>query len=110
MHPNTEHLVVSLEDSLAVGGHFYCIDHMVKTLHALIMEHMTPVATNSSHPKSLIMVLQWTLAVRDRMQSDNVPRFSEVDKTDRANRTERNMLAYPSKLPTLYSLTRCKPF
>lgn len=76
MHPNTEHLVVSLKDSLACGAHFYCIDHMVKTLHALIAEHFCELITNAEHPKTVLMVVQWTLAIRDRFVDEQVPRRS----------------------------------
>ena len=68
--------MVSLKDSLACGAHFYCIDHMEKMLHALIAEHFSDEVTNSEHPKTILMVVQWTLALRDRLVDDDIPRHS----------------------------------
>ena len=55
---------------------------MVKTLHAVIAEHFTDLVTNADHPKSILMVVQWTLAMRDRLVDDEVPRQSLGSKSD----------------------------
>ena len=99
MHPNTEHLVVSLKDSLACGAHFYCLDLMIKTLHAIIAEHVSETFTNADHPKTVLMVIQWALAVRDRLEEDKVPRRSDLVAADSV------LLALPSR-PSLPFLRR----
>ena len=98
MHPNTEHLVISLKDSLACGAHYYCLDHMLKTLHAVIAEHFTEEVTNADHPKCILMVMQWTLAVRDRLMDDGIPARSAGGEAG------KELLNKPSKYLSLFSM------
>ena len=57
MRPYTLHFVVTAEDCLAVGGHFYCAETLSRTMLALVSEHHLGVMTvNSSHPTALLIL------------------------------------------------------
>lgn len=50
MRPGTPHYVVTLEDSLCVGGHFFTSTTFTKTLFACIHEHFVGTSiTNTEH-------------------------------------------------------------
>ena len=95
MHPNTDHLVVSLEDSLACGAHFYCLDLMVKSLHQLIAQHMHGDTTNADHFQSTLLVVQWALATRDRLEADKVPHKSKGRDEDFDHTYSSRFLVFP---------------
>ena len=59
MHPGTMHFVLTLEDCLAVGGHFHSLATVGATLRAMTLEHyFGPATVNSEHPTSGIGFLR----------------------------------------------------
>ncbi len=59
MHPGTTHFVVSVEDCLAVGGHFYSAPTLDKTMCSLVQEHfLGHLITNTMHSPCGISLLR----------------------------------------------------
>lgn len=51
--PGTPHYVFTTEDSLCVGGHFYCKTAFSDTLRAITLEHFMGIGiTNTEHSRS----------------------------------------------------------
>lgn len=51
MQPGTPHFVVTVEDCLALGGHFYNKETFSSTVHSIVLEHYMGLAlTNTDHP------------------------------------------------------------
>jgi hypothetical protein len=63
MRPGTVHAVVTIEDCLAMGGHFYSAANYIDTLKAIIVEkHIGNKLANTQHVRSslaLFKSLQW---------------------------------------------------
>ncbi|TDL14726.1 hypothetical protein BD410DRAFT_845782 [Rickenella mellea] len=59
MRPGTPHFVVTVEDALAVGGHFYNRQTFSETLRALVLEHKYGAnLTNTEHLTSPIILIK----------------------------------------------------
>jgi hypothetical protein len=72
MLPGQEHMVATATDSIAFGAHFYNIDTMHLTLETLIIEHYSGVdITNAAHPKAHLLVIQWCMTMRDRLETNS---------------------------------------
>lgn len=73
MHPGTPHFVVSVEDCLAVGGHFYSAPLFDKTMKALVIEHFIGhVVTNTGHSQCgivLLKMMSYTKLLIERLQA-----------------------------------------
>jgi hypothetical protein len=66
-------MVVTLQDSVAFGAHFYALDWMYETLQAMLVEHFYDNATNTEHPKAYIVFIQWVLSTKSRIKEENGP-------------------------------------
>ena len=75
MQAGTPHFVITLEDSMAVGGHFYNMPTMGKTLRAMVTEHFFgDTVTNTAHPMSpigLMKLLDSLLVIFDDDDSED---------------------------------------
>jgi len=59
MRPGTPHFVVTLEDCLAVGGHFFSMCTMQRTLRSLLAEHyLGNVLTNTMLETAPLILLK----------------------------------------------------
>lgn len=59
MPPGTIHYVVTLEDSLCVGGHYFTDKTFTKTLYACVYEHFVGKAiTNTEHSEAHIVLFK----------------------------------------------------
>jgi len=59
MRPGTAHCVITLEDSLCVGGHFFSSLVFSRTLFACIAEHFVgDSTTNTEHSSSHIILFK----------------------------------------------------
>lgn len=59
MRPGTPHFVVSGEDCLAVGGHYYCSYLLRRTIHAMVIEQLIGhLVTNTGHSSCGIVFLK----------------------------------------------------
>ncbi|KAL5498458.1 hypothetical protein ACEPAH_2600 [Sanghuangporus vaninii] len=57
--PNTPHAVLTLEDSFALGGHFYCSQTLDRSLQALVDEHFFgTVITNAQHTRAPLVLMK----------------------------------------------------
>ncbi|KAL5536873.1 hypothetical protein ACEPAF_696 [Sanghuangporus sanghuang] len=57
--PNTPHAVLTLEDSFALGGHFYCSKTLDRSLQALVDEHFFgTVITNAQHTRAPLVLMK----------------------------------------------------
>lgn len=66
MKPGQKHIVATIEDSIAFGGHFYSLDSMGATLRAMVYEHESVrVAANTEHPRAYIQLIQLVMGIRD---------------------------------------------
>lgn len=71
MRPATTHTVLSAEDCLTLGGHFYSLQTMESTYEALLVEHhLGFLVTNTHHtdaPILLFMLIEKlaSAAIRD---------------------------------------------
>ena len=70
MRPGTPHAVLTLEPSIAIGGHFYSTMHFKRTLYSLVYEHLCgDFATNTANTRApsllfrTFMSLDWQLSV-----------------------------------------------
>lgn len=75
MRPGTPHFVVTTEDCLAVGGHFYCRSTYSATLDALACIHfLGNVLTNTSHDTAPVILFKsmeyWHSYVQSGEQSE----------------------------------------
>ena len=84
MRPGTAHAVVTVEDCLAVGGHFYSNAAYELTLKCLMHEHYAGTEiTNASHPTAPVYAMKtlgyyhsWMLSQgKDGWQGKFAPRF-----------------------------------
>jgi hypothetical protein len=59
MKPNTPHSVFTVEDSIAIGGHFYSFANIKQTffglVHAFVMDTLV---TNTGHPKTRVLLFR----------------------------------------------------
>lgn len=59
MRPGQPHFVVTLNDCLAVGGHFYSSTNYSGTLRSLVTEHYVGrLVTNTEHTTSPIVLFK----------------------------------------------------
>lgn len=59
MRPGTPHIVITVEDCFAVGGHFYNRRNLTATLHALICEHFNgKYITNVEHSNAGLILFK----------------------------------------------------
>lgn len=59
MPPCTPHAVLTLEDSVALGGHFYCNLTMDRTLDAIVQEHFFgDFVTNTEHTRAPLLLMK----------------------------------------------------
>ena len=62
-------MVVTLEDSIAFGGHFYSLESMACTLKAMAYEHEPSVIdTNTEHPRAYVQLIQLVMGIRDGIE------------------------------------------
>ena len=60
MPPGTEHFIVTLDDSLCFGGHFYCVDTMISSVKSMMQQHCLICVSNTEQEKNLVLILQMT--------------------------------------------------
>ncbi|KAI5115273.1 hypothetical protein M0805_001914 [Coniferiporia weirii] len=67
MHAGTPHAVLTTEDSITFGGHYYSNLHLHDTLYCITFEHyLRTVITNTQHMKALLLFFKALSAfVRD---------------------------------------------
>lgn len=59
MRPNTPHAVYTIEDSIAVGGHFFSFSTIQQTFFALVHAFvMDTLVTNTEHPDTRILLFR----------------------------------------------------
>ncbi len=59
MRPGTPHFVVTVEDCMAIGGHFYSKENFLATLQAIALEHCMGVSiTNTEHPTAPLILFK----------------------------------------------------
>ena len=59
MPPGTPHAVLTLEDSFALGGHFYNFGTMLETAKAMVQEHYFGLSlTNTEHTRAPILLMK----------------------------------------------------
>lgn len=59
MRPGTPHFVVTVEDCLALGGHFYNKETFSSTLSSIALEHYMGLAlTNTDHPTAPLVLFK----------------------------------------------------
>lgn len=58
MRPGTRHAVLTLEDCLIVGCHFYSRHTFSCTVYALVMQHYFNQLSNAAHPESTLLLLK----------------------------------------------------
>lgn len=69
MHANTNHRVVTLEESVTMGGHFYSVDNLERTMLAGLRENLWGEAvTNTTHPKSEAMLYRLALFLSKQLK------------------------------------------
>lgn len=80
MNPGSPHVVLTTEDCLAVGGHYYGLRSIEKTVHMLVQEHFIgSYITNTSHGKApfaffpCLAYLLKRLKMISSLAKDNVP-------------------------------------
>lgn len=72
MRPGTRHFVVTVEDCLAVGGHFYNRENFSATMIAIVYEHYYGNSiTNTAHPSSPIILFKLLADYADILADDN---------------------------------------
>jgi hypothetical protein len=57
MRPNTRHYVVTVEDCLALGGHFYNRNNFSRTATGIIYQHFSGVATSNTEHSNATFIL-----------------------------------------------------
>lgn len=73
MQPGTPHFVISLDNCLAVGGHFLCPSTMDRTLSALTIEHFVgTLVTNTNHASCGIVFIRMLSYVCDVMRREKL--------------------------------------
>lgn len=66
MQPGTPHHIISTEDTIAIGGHFFSTFLFSKTLEALIIEHfVAEFITNTEHTEVHIVLFKMLRKYRD---------------------------------------------
>ena len=59
MRPNTIHYVISTQDTIALGGHFYNKEDYTNTLFAMVAEHFVGnLVTNTTHQNAPVILLR----------------------------------------------------
>lgn len=59
MQPGTPHYVITLEDALAIGGHFFNLPTIEYTLRAMLIEHFFGTSvTNIAYPQAAIALMK----------------------------------------------------
>lgn len=59
MQPGTPHYVITIEDALAIGGHFFNLPTMEYTLRAMLIEHFFGSSvTNIAYPQAAIALMK----------------------------------------------------
>lgn len=107
LRPGTPHFVITLEDSMAVGGHFYSMPSMKSTLRAMMLEHyFGGTVTNSAHPQSpiaLVKLLDFFVDIFDpARRKDNREVRNELWSS-----IDRKMISYLCL--TIYHLDQLEP-
>lgn len=69
MQPGTPHHVISTEDTIAVGGHFFSSLLFSRTLEAMIAEHFaSDFLTNTEHSEVHIVLFKMLRKFRDGLE------------------------------------------
>jgi hypothetical protein len=59
MRPGTRHFVVTVEDCLAVGGHFYNKETIDRTAISIVYQHYLGVSiTNTEHSDAVFILMK----------------------------------------------------
>ena len=78
MRPATPHAVLTLDDSLTIGGHFYCGLHYERMLYGLLWEHLSrDYITNASHPRSPLLLFKTLTSLISEIMQSKEPRRSK---------------------------------
>lgn len=65
MRPGTRHMVLTVDDSFALGGHFYSKSTLTATLRSIVYEHyFGPYITNSGHLTSASILFRLVASYR----------------------------------------------
>jgi len=81
MQPGTPHFVISTEDCLAVGGHFYSAPTLDKTMMAMVFEHYVGhLTTNTAHSKCGIVFIRMLSYVHYAYRNFNVDTIGSEDE------------------------------
>lgn len=71
MHPNTSHIVFTIKECVAGGGHFYSLNHLEQTLVARLREHYYgPSTFNSVQPGSQNMIIRLGRWLHRRLEEE----------------------------------------
>lgn len=72
MQPGTPHFVISIEDSLAAGGHLYCSYLLKKSVRGMVREQaIGTLVTNTGHSECgivFVKMLSYVKCILDRMR------------------------------------------
>ena len=63
MAPGIEHFVITIEDSLCIGGNFYCKQTMRQSVTTMMQEHALVNVSNTEHDKHLVLLVQMTFCL-----------------------------------------------
>jgi hypothetical protein len=75
MPPCTPHFVITTDDCLAVGGHFYNYEGVFDTMRAIVVEHYFGDAwTNTDHPSAYIILFKMADELLFRMRAKRMGR------------------------------------
>ena len=83
MMPGTPHAVLTLEDSLAEGGHFYSGLQYKRTLYSILAEHFCgKYITNASHPRAPLLLFKTLMGLVAKMKYHSSGKFFASAKID----------------------------
>ncbi len=72
MAPGTPHHVITTENSIVTGGHFFSASHYTRTLEAILFEHFVGgEATNTSHSDVHIVLFKILRKYCDAIDTDS---------------------------------------
>ncbi|KAL5522155.1 hypothetical protein ACEPAF_7597 [Sanghuangporus sanghuang] len=100
MPPGTVHAVLTLQDSLALGGHFYNFGTMESTAISLIREHyFGQYLTNTEHPKAPLLLMKGFMALMN----------SDYDSKTSLDESEPDLRQLAILMSTLFNLDELNP-
>ena len=78
-------MVITLEDSICFGGHFYSLETMEETLQSIVDEHYHGKSTtNAEHPRAYLSMIQYVLQLSVRFGKDEQAESEYIPPDKRA--------------------------